>query len=374
MLSRKNKYLLQTGLLQNFYFGAMKFTLRNLIAFSIIPQVVLIQWAAASPEWVEHYYSTGLYPYLSQSLRFLYGWTPVPIGDLCYTLLGVVGLVYFGRGIVQIRDKPLAVIRNLFVVIAVAFFSFHLLWGLNYHRLPLATNMDLDTRYTETELLAFAEMLVEEVNTAQTELAGSPSEAVTYPFDWQKARAMSISGFRDLEGLHPDFAYRQPSLKNSLYSTMLSYMGYGGYLNPFTNEAQVNGRLPLFRYTVVCGHEIGHQLGYSKENETNFIGYLVALNHPDPHFRYSAKAYALAYTLGEVRRRDGKTFEMLYNKLNPGVRKNYAQLEAFWKSFANPAEPVFKSAFNQFLKANKQKDGIRSYNKVVGLLLAYHRD
>lgn len=373
MLSRKNKYLLRTGLLQNFYFGAMKFSLRNLIALSIIPQILLVQWAASAPGWVEQYYSTGLYPYISQGLRFLYGWVPFSIGDLCYTVLGILSLVYVFKGIGQLRTKPLAVLRNVLVVVSIAYFSFNLLWGLNYHRLPLASHMNLDTRYTQAELLSFANTLVKEVNAEQTDLTGSPSVAVTYPFDREQAQAMSIAGFRNLKDLHQDFSYRQPSLKNSMYSTMLSFMGYGGYLNPFTNEAQVNGRLPLFRYTVVCGHEIGHQLGYSKENETNFIGYLVALHHPDPHFRYAAKAYALAYTLGEVRRRDTKSFEALYDELNPGVRENYAELESFWKSFANPAEPVFKSAFNQFLKANNQKDGIRSYNKVVGLMLAYHR-
>lgn len=39
-------------------------------------------------------------------------------------------------------------------------------------------------------------------------------------------------------------------------------MGYGGYLNPFTNEAQVNGITPKFRLPTVSGHEVGHQLGY----------------------------------------------------------------------------------------------------------------
>lgn len=361
-------------MLQNFYFGAMKFSFRNLVALSIIPQVFLVQWAAASPAWVETYYSRGIYPYLSQFLRTLYGWVPFPVGDLCYTVLGMLGIYYFVRGLRRLRNDPAGITRNLLLVLSIAFFSFHLLWGLNYHRLPLSIRMELQPRYTQEELLGFARSLVNETNTRQLALSGSADEPVQFPFDRQQARLMSIEGFQNLQALHPDFSYQQPSLKNSAYSSMLSFMGYGGYLNPFTNEAQVNGKLPIFRYTVVCGHEIGHQLGYSKENETNFIGYLVSLHHPDPYFRYSASAYALAYTLGEVRRRDKQAFETLYEELNPGVRRNYEELEAFWRSYDNPAEPVFKYVFNQFLKANKQKDGIRSYNKVVGLMIAYHRN
>ena len=36
-------------------------------------------------------------------------------------------------------------------------------------------------------------------------------------------------------------------------------------------------------------------------------------------------------------------------------------------------EPVFKSIFNRYLEINKQKDGIRSYNRVVALIVGYHR-
>lgn len=351
----------------------MKFSTRKFLAFSIIPQFLLVQWAARSPAWVETVYSRGIYPYISSGLRWLYGWAPFSIGDLLYTGLGIAGMYYGIRGLRSFRKDPGRVLTNLVGIISLAYFSFHLLWALNYHRQPLAEHLDLQPTYTEEELLNYTGELVNQLNMQHGELSASPDIAVDFPFTKEQARKMSIEGFRSLEALADDFTYRVPSLKNSLYSRMLSIMGYGGYLNPFTNEAQVNGKLPLFRYTVVCGHEIGHQLGYSKENETNFIGYLVARNHRDPYFQYSATAYALAYTLGEVGRRDKQKLREFQEQLNPGVRKNYEEIENFWKSYANPAEPVFKSIFDQFLRMNRQKEGIRSYNRVVGLMIAYHR-
>jgi hypothetical protein len=55
------------------------------------------------------------------------------------------------------------------------------------------------------------------------------------------------------------------------------------------------------------------------------------------------------------------------------LKKNYRELATFWEAHENPMEPVFKSIFNTFLKANNQKDGIRSYNAVVTLLVNYYR-
>ena len=103
-------------------------------------------------------------------------------------------------------------------------------------------------------------------------------------------------------------------------------MGYGGYLNPFTNEAQANSALPNFRFPVICGHEIGHQLGFSAENETNFIGYLATVSNEDIYFKYSAYAYALSYCLNDLANRDQEEFKRQYDKLNPGVKKNYKEI------------------------------------------------
>jgi len=62
----------------------------------------------------------------------------------------------------------------------------------------------------------------------------------------------------------------------------------------------------------------------------------------------------------------------LYKKLNAGTKKNYQELIDHNNAYENPIEPVFKSVFNTFLKANSQKDGIKSYSKVVNLLVGYH--
>ena len=48
-------------------------------------------------------------------------------------------------------------------------------------------------------------------------------------------------------------------------------------------------------------------------------------------------------------------------------------MNAFWLGYENITEPVFKAIFNSFLKANKQNDGIKSYSKVVYLMVSYHQ-
>ncbi|MGB5190367.1 DUF3810 domain-containing protein [Robiginitalea sp.] len=343
------------------------------IVLSFPLQLIAVNWMAGHPQWVEKYYSTGIYPLISAFFRRLYGWVPFSVGDLIYFFLIVLSIGYLIQKRHWIRHHPWTFLGDCFAALSVLHFTFYLLWGSNYFRQPLAQTLGYEVKYTTAELVELTGLLVRQTNDLQRQLSGDSLTAVHFPGTRDINLEKTLVGYQELAKDFPILSYDPPSLKPSLFSTLLSYMGYGGYLNPFTGEAQVNHKLPLFRHSVVCGHEVGHQLGYSAENETNFIGYLVTLRNPDKSFQYSASAYGLSYCLSEVRRRDKGVYEKLLKDIHPGVRANYRELTIFWKDFENPMEPIFKSIFNRYLEINKQKDGIRSYNRVVALIVGYHR-
>jgi len=351
----------------------MKAKLKNGIALSLIVQVLLVQWLNAYPAMVERYYSLGIYPIISKFLRLLFGWIPFSVGDLFYILMIVLALRYLIIYRKNIKKRFWAFLRNVIMIIAIAHFIFQIFWGLNYHRQPLSETLGLSQSHGDQELVEFAERLIEKSNQLHLQITQDSSQIVRVPYNRKEIFAKTQEAYQNLETQFPMFAYRNTSIKTSLLSTPLTYMGYGGYLNPFTQEAQVNGKLPLVRFPVVSGHEIGHQVGYSAENETNFIGFLATVHHQDPYFKYSAYTYALSYCLSDIRRKDNELFTRLYAKVNSGIQKNYQEIAAFWAGYENPTEPIFKAIFNSFLKANNQAEGIQSYNAVVSLLVTYYQ-
>lgn len=352
----------------------MKLSLKNGIALSLIPQIILVKWLGSNPEWIESYYSSGIYPYIGKIFRTLFGWLPISVGDIIYALLVILAIRYLVMNWTEIRQRLWALLRDIIMVLSITYFTFHLLWGFNYYRQPIGTQLGLDAPYTRSELLSLTEDLIEKSNRIQFEITKDTAQIVIVPYSKDQILKLTKGGYQRLEKTYPEWKYPKPSLKKSLFSTALTYMGYGGYLNPFTNEAQVNGKIPKFRFPFVSSHEIGHQIGYSAENEANFIGYLAAIGHEDIYFRYSAYTYMLGYCLNNIQRTDEATFNKLYAQLNPGIHKNYQEVADFWEAHKNPLEPVFKSIFNSFLKANNQADGIESYSKVVSLLVNYHKE
>ncbi|MGB3152239.1 MAG: DUF3810 domain-containing protein [Maribacter sp.] len=348
--------------------------LKSVIAISLVPQILLVKWLGSHSEWIEHYYSNGLYPFVSQIFRFAFGWVPFSIGDVIYLSLGIAAIFYVYRNRRPILKNKVGFLRNIVMVLSIAYFTFHFMWGFNYYRQPLRTKLQLTETTDYKELVSFTRALVHKTNQAQLKITRDTSKIVTIPYSQKELFDKTLIGYEELSEQYSFLNYRRPSIKTSLFSTALTYMGYAGYLNPFTNEAQVNGLLPNFRFPVVTGHEIGHQLGYSAENETNFIGYLVAANNDDQYFKYAAYSYALGYCLSDIRRGDEEIFNDLLEELNGGVKLNFQEMADFWNGYENPMEPVFKSIFNSFLKANNQTKGIQSYNAVVSLLVAYHRE
>jgi hypothetical protein len=351
----------------------MSKALRWLLAFSIFPQILMLKLLTHYPQIVETYYSNLLYPFISKLFRLVFGWLPFSIGDLIYSM----GLIYMLRWLYKLTKKGFKQMRlkddliGIMVAASSVYFMFHLLWGLNYYRMPIEQRLNLNSEYTTTALIEVTQKLIVRSNALHSEISKDPSKQFEIPYNFKKISKKVTQGYTALSISYPFLAYETPSQKQSVYSLPLAYMGFSGYLNPFTNEAQVNSKTPVNSIPLTLAHEQAHQLGYAAESEANFVAFLATYNHKDPYFRYAAHTFALRYCLKDLYKRDKTTFEVLINNIHLGITKDFRNREKHWAQFENPLEPIFKRVYGGFLKANQQTLGIKSYNQVVALVVNY---
>ncbi|UNY97545.1 DUF3810 domain-containing protein [Zhouia spongiae] len=347
--------------------------LKTILALSIFPQIIIVKWLGNHPDWIETYYSNGFYPLLSKSLRYAFGWIPFSMGDIFYTITTILIIRFLILKGKMFFAQTRSFFREMFILISFLYFTFHLFWGMNYYRQPIHQSLNIANEYTYEELISFTDKLVDRCNNLHLKITGNDTVMVKIPYTKREIYNMTGNGYRNLAKKIPELEYSPGSIKTSMYSTALTYMGYSGYLNPFTNEAQVNGLQLDFKYPTVSCHEEAHQIGYSAENEANFVGYLAAVHNEDIYFQYSGYLYVMRYFLGEIKRNDPELFEAYNARINPGIIKNYLEVANFWRKHKTKAEPAFKQTFNTFLKANNQKDGIKTYSYVVALLINYYK-
>lgn len=307
-------------------------------------------------------------------MRFSLGILPFSLGDLLYTFF-IFSIIRWIVIRINTRFKnPGKWAIDFFAIFSIIYFCFHLFWGLNYYRLPLHKTLKIKNTYTTEELVLLTETLIKRSNEVHRELMHNDSSLVPYNFRKTEILKKTTDGFDFLSDEYPKLTYQGKSLKPSLYSIPLTYMGFNGYLNPLTNEAQVNTQIINYKLPTTASHEIGHQLGFAKENEANFIACLATIKHPDPYFRYSGLTFALRYCLNELYIRDCNKAETLLKTINPGIMANYKEVREFWILHQNPFEFIFQFTYSGFLKANNQEDGLKSYSYVVALLVNYFDD
>lgn len=347
---------------------------RKITWISLIVLAAGIKILSWYPGAVEAGYSRGIYPVIARLQRVLFGWIPFSIGDIFY----LAALIYLLYGLLRLirrlirrevgREWLLRCTRQIVFVLLWVYVLFNGLWGLNYNRLGIAEQLGLEVRpYSTAELSDLTGVIVDQLNDMYT-------LSTTHPADIShnsSLRAGAVRAYDSLASRDSRFAYHSPSVKTSLFSIPGAYIGFGGYYNPFSGEAQVNTVNPLFTQPYTTCHEIGHQLGYAKENEANFIGFLAARNSPDPAFQYSVYFDMYLYSIRELYVRDSSLAKSLRARLNPGIRQDVLALQRFNRRYANPLEPYIWRLYGRYLRANQQPHGIVTYSEVTAWLIAY---
>jgi hypothetical protein len=350
----------------------MRKHLKLVIALSLILQIVLIKVVSRFPEFIERFYSNGLYIIISKLMHYTFGWIPFSVGDLLYTIAGIYIIRWFILNRKRIVKDTKNWILDVLSAVSIGYFAFHLLWAYNYYRLPLYQSLNIEKDYTTEQLIKITKQLILKSNDIQFQITNNDSVKVTMPYTKRELIAMAPKGYDELSKEFPYLTYHPTSLKRSIYSLPLTYMGFSGYLNPFTNEAQIDGLITEYRYPTTCSHEMAHQLGYAAENEANFIGALATMHHKDIYFQYSGLTFALAHCLSDLYTRDPETHKELLKLVHKGILKNYDEAREFWESYENPTEVLFEYTYSGFLKANNQSGGMDSYSYVVALFVNYY--
>jgi len=337
---------------------------------------ILIKIASNYPEWIEKNYSRGIYPHIARFYRKLFGWIPFSIGDILYAAAGLYLLakfikivrLLFNRRFKEVNIKKGAI--KLFFVIATIYVYFNLTWGLNYNRPGIAYQLQLAPHIPdEQELKMITNLLLDKVNENRKLLGQKNIRYKPYQEVFNQAQA----AYQTSSSLFPFMAYNAESVKRSLYGRLGNFLGFLGYYNPFTGEAQLNLTQPRFLIPYVSCHEMAHQLGYASESEANFVGYLAAIHSTDTLFHYSTYFDLFNYANHELFLTDSVAAKDNYSHLDTLVKADVKALREYWEKSENPVEPIIKVFYDHYLKANQQIKGVKSYNEVIGWLIAYYK-
>ena len=339
----------------------------------IVVLILLLIWFSSYPHAVERYYSNGLYPVLCHCFHPVFNLFPFSIGDILYVLV-IIGLIYLFVKLVQtlIRkqwQKAASLTLGSVNGTLIAYLVFYLFWGLNYYRPEAIERLHLpDTAYTAADLKIVTARLIDSANICRSRLSQS---------DWQRTNDQIYQqAIVDQAQLSTDdraFNNYGAKAKSSLLTTVINYLGTSGYYNPFTSESQVNYQMPVFLKPFVTCHELSHQAGFAPEDEANFAGFLTASRSKDKFFRYSAYYEGVEEFMFALNLQDSLSRKELRKRISPQVISDFKAERKYWLKYQGQIERISGVFYDHFLKANNQPQGLKTYNRMVLLIMAYRK-
>ncbi|WP_221406248.1 DUF3810 domain-containing protein [Daejeonella lutea] len=325
------------------------------------------------PLFVEKYYSTGLYTFVRSGFQFLFNYIPFSLGDVLYILvvsLTTIGVVKLVRLLIRKRIADAGFVFLRFILkIEIAIALFYLLWALNYFRQPAIDRLNLENKeYDVAQLVSLTSLLIDSTNATRARLKAqdfriSHDEIITHA-----SKAVS-----SLSSFDPPLHAIKPSAKKSLLSPLLNYIGTAGYYNPFTGEAQFNSLMPLYTQPFVACHEMAHQMGFGAEDEANFAGFIAGKSSDNRLLKYSAYYLAAQEFMNEVWRADSTAFTQMKARISPGVIQDLQTERDYWTKYQGGAARLSSIFYDNYLKVNKQPGGLKTYNRMIKLSMAYYR-
>lgn len=346
----------------------------RLVAIACLFIVLILMFSLRSQsEIVERYYSNGIFPKIRQGFQFLFNYIPFNVGDVLYIAIIVLLVIGIYRFILYLTRKQfrntgllfLAFILQLEIAIAI----FYVAWALNYFRQPAQERLDLQTyEYNASDLIAVTSILIDSANQSRASLKASD-----FRVEKQQIVDPAIKAIVGLSTFDPPLIAIRPFAKSSLLSPLLNYIGTSGYYNPFTGEAQFNSLMPVFTQPFVACHEMAHQMGFGAEDEANFAAFIAGKSSDNNLLRYSTYYLASQEFMNEVWRTDSTAFRQMKNKISPAVIRDLEIEREYWTKYQGGAARLSSIFYDNYLKANKQPEGLKTYNRMIKLSMAYYK-
>lgn len=367
-----------------------------LLAAGFALQVV----ASFCPGLVERYYSRGLFPVVARVFTFA-SLVSFSLAEAMLALLlaaFVFGCAWLALKLytrrAQARALLLSTLRTLLWVAGAGLWLFLLVFGLNYQRQPLAETLQFERRDpTPFEIEAISRAVVEGINRGYQEsdaLAekSSPRVEENNPLvEENNPRGVSAGGSKlplsraELYAVL-DEAYRAEPLlsgasgavvqpKPVYFSGLMSRFGISGVYSPFTGEPNYNSLQPDCDLPFAVAHEMAHQRGYAREDEANFIAFLVCTKSSNSYVRYSGYLGGLR-VLGILARIAPEHYRETVAALGEGPRADLRARAQFWARYQGRLANFGQGINHVYLRINGVRSGVRNYNEASALIVGYY--
>lgn len=349
----------------------------KVIYLSLIPTAIVYLIARLSPAFSDFFNR-----YISQPLRLLYAkltnFLPFSLAEglliLLPVLLGFL-LWHAVRKRTATRRHVLVYTAEILSIAVLLLVIFVWNFGVGYYTSPLDSEDKLDLQRTEVsaqQLYETALILVDKVNTHAAQVQYRYDDFSVMPYSHDEMNRKLMAAYKDFCAEYDFMDTFGSRIKPVMLSEAMSYTHITGVYSYFTGEANLNVVFPDYSLPYTAAHELAHQRGIARENEANFIAFLVCIRSDDAYLRYSGYLNLYEYVASALYRADPQLYNDARSRLVTPVRQELRAYSAFFDKYRESTVSEVSGAINNSYLQLQGTEGTRSYGLVVDLAVAYY--
>ncbi len=228
------------------------------------------------------------------------------------------------------------------------------------------------TALTKDELKKAASILVQNINELTDNVEFNYGSFSKMNLNFDELSGKLVNAYDKLESKYKFINNFSSRLKPIALSEPMTYTHISGVYSYYTGESNINTNFPDYTIPFTSAHEMAHQRGFARENEANFVAFLVCSESEDPYIRYSGFLNMFEYITNSLYSLSQEDYYDLFYSLDIRVRCEMAEYGKFFEKYRDSTASKVSGTLNDnYLKSQGIEEGEKSYGMVVDLAASY---
>lgn len=320
--------------------------------------------------------------YISSAVRtflaYLTGWIPFSLAEYIVILLPLILVVLASIGMRRYADTWRGVFVFCGAVLSAAgliFSIFTLGFAPAYRGTTLDEKLGLSREDVSTEELYDTALMLAEAAKAEYEdvTYSSSTHFSVMPYNYNKMNDLLIEAYDTVCDEYTFIARLDSNIKPIMLSDAMSYTHITGVYTFFTGEANLNVAFPDHTLPYTAAHELSHQRGIAREDEANFMAFIVCTASDDAYIRYCGYINLYDYVASALYSASPELYWRVHDTLPSEIKAEQRAYSEFFDKYRDSvASEVSETVNNAYLTLHGT-EGTKSYGMVVDLAVAYYR-
>lgn len=310
-------------------------------------------------------------------LAYLTGWIPFSFAELLLILAPAILVALILFGIKKYADSWRDVIRYclcLVSVLALVGGIFLSAFAPAYRGRTLDEKLGLERKdVSADELYETAYYLVLGMENELAEISYAPNGFSIMPYDLGEMNDKLMVAYQTVTAEHDFLSKLKSRIKPVMLSRAMSYTHITGVYSFFTGEANLNVDFPDYTLPYTAAHELAHQRGIAREDEANFVAFLVCTASDDAYIRYCGYRNLYDYVISALYEADPMAYTSLMSYVPRLVRHEMRAYSKFFDTYRDSVAADVSEVINNTYLTLQGTEGTKSYGMVVDLAVAYFK-